>query len=73
MEWQFERKLTFTVTSKWQGWFCKRCCWNRPQPSRIEDRSALAAVIDEEFRAHDCAEFAAANWLHQENAQTGVS
>jgi ActR/RegA family two-component response regulator len=55
---QAERRLSFESSQNWTGWFCERCCWNRPQPDSETARAALAATILAEFEAHRCNPFA---------------
>jgi ActR/RegA family two-component response regulator len=58
---QAERRLAYERSGKWAGWFCERCCWNRPEPESQSDRVALALTINAEFEAHTCDGFAAEN------------
>jgi ActR/RegA family two-component response regulator len=51
-----ERRLAFSSSEKWSGWFCERCCWNRRQPESESERTALAVSINTEFEAHNCEE-----------------
>lgn len=62
MQWQHERRLIFAVGPAWSGYFCERCCWNRPLPADAGERDALARGIGEEFNAHNCKQFAHENW-----------
>ena len=62
MEWTHERRLFFTESAKWSGWFCARCCWNVALPASEEDRTAVTFRVREEFRLHDCYAYAQENW-----------
>jgi ActR/RegA family two-component response regulator len=55
---QAGRRLVFEGSEKWTGWFCERCCWNRPAPPSESERATLAFSINAEFDAHDCEAFA---------------
>jgi len=61
-EWQHERRLVYAVSEKWSGWFCERCCWNRPRPPDPRENERLARGIQQEFLTHDCGSFAAQHW-----------
>jgi ActR/RegA family two-component response regulator len=54
---QAGRRLVFDSSEKWTGWFCERCCWNRPVPQSESERVILAARINADFDAHDCQSF----------------
>jgi ActR/RegA family two-component response regulator len=55
---QAGRRLVFDSSEKWSGWFCERCCWNRPVPLSESKRVALAGRINADFNAHNCEAFA---------------
>lgn len=57
-----ERRLDFERSTKWTGWVCSRCCWNRQQPAADGERAALAARINAEFNVHNCELFARESW-----------
>ncbi|HVP65453.1 MAG TPA: response regulator [candidate division Zixibacteria bacterium] len=48
------RRLVFDGSGKWKGWFCERCCWNRPLPHDELARTELSARIVADFDAHTC-------------------
>jgi hypothetical protein len=65
--------LVFDSSEKWSGWFCERCCWNRPAPGLEQERAALAATIDAEFATHNCEEFARLNWKPMDGDAGGLA
>jgi hypothetical protein len=67
MEFLHKRALVFSVGPKWRGWFCPRCCWNRPEPLNEDERIALAQHVTAEFEAHECEEFASTRWSKEAN------
>jgi len=67
MDWESDRRLVFAATEDWRGWFCERCCWNRPQPATPKEREAQATRIAREFATHDCEQFAAEHWHKPSN------
>jgi hypothetical protein len=62
MEWEHPRKLVFSASEQWMGWFCERCCWNIPLPAETEAQKPVASRVFFEFEAHDCEKFAGENW-----------
>ena len=66
MVWKYERRLVFVISEKWSGWYCERCCWNRPQPAGLEERDRQARAVKAEYERHDCDRFAEENWQAKE-------
>ena len=70
MKTTFQRRMSFAMSERWSGWFCERCCWNRPQPHSEAERKLLAGKVQAEFDAHDCDEFSR---LHKPGSPPGQS
>ncbi len=62
VDWTHERRLLFSQSEKWSGWFCARCCWNVPLPATQDERDTVAAHVKIEFRLRDCYAFAMEQW-----------
>jgi hypothetical protein len=62
MDFTNERRLVFTISDKWAGWFCERCCWNVPAPGLLSERDKIARDVADQFTGHDCDTFARQNW-----------
>jgi hypothetical protein len=60
--WTHKRQLTFTVSARWSGWFCERCCWSVPLPASRYERDEVASKVEEQFASHNCKRFARENW-----------
>lgn len=57
-----ERRLTHSEKGTFVGWYCDRCCWNRPEPGPAEDRAAYARGVQADFETHSCEAYAREEW-----------
>jgi hypothetical protein len=58
----YERKLCFSRSEGWSGWFCQRCCWNRPLPLHAEEQAHLWSNIQQLFEEHSCEDYRSKYW-----------